>query len=554
MAEFKNLLKEQSSVKVVLNGGKHEIDDATIPFSIGFDNSVANRQPAHVLLLEIPHKQYQSQKNEDPNRELNLVHSHLAHFAKRKLYDLNKVDFIQFSSPGKHNLIFVLLDELDRSEKKKLLQKTNLRSEYDTWFWFDQIENLGGHVVGYSEELVEIPEQFFAIAPEKGIRKVWHQWVNRWYLTDPVDQCEFRKRAIPATTIQPIAWFVGFLVRFIAGAIMSAVMLVIGFSAFLIGIQSKGMFKSVLTTLWHFAVLYPKEEWNEIFSREFWFEDDKWEQKYKKYSIGTLEFYVPISIVGIAIQIGLWWGLFTSCRLMFMSHDIGSALGWMILSAILVMATMWHSILVIDTMSYKKIKQWREKTFYSRSSIDTGSVFGIVFLLCIPIALTFISTQLYYHIDAIGSGVTIATKETGGFVASRFRVLSIIVAVVSLIVFRKRIAQFISFVFKQLGRLITAFNSWYEESDLRKWVRKSYETKKPAFAMSTVGNTQSGIPKPTKQEIRTNYLKTAFDINRTPDKVDLKNIVAPTKIGLVVQKFKISFWSTKAKVCKPYAK
>ena len=56
MIEFQNLLHDNPLVRVVLNGGHTQLDDATVPFTLRFDNTISQQEPTHVMVISIPHR------------------------------------------------------------------------------------------------------------------------------------------------------------------------------------------------------------------------------------------------------------------------------------------------------------------------------------------------------------------------------------------------------------------------------------------------------------------------------------------------------------------
>lgn len=65
--------------------------------------------------------------------------------------------------------------------------------------------------LAHAETVIEVDEKLFAKKPPDWC---WH-WANRWFRNPPVDQCDFRKRAIFAFTLQPILWVIGWAFWFL---------------------------------------------------------------------------------------------------------------------------------------------------------------------------------------------------------------------------------------------------------------------------------------------------------------------------------------------------
>ncbi|MEJ0002140.1 MAG: hypothetical protein WDN09_03130 [bacterium] len=547
MIEFQKLLNEQSSVKVVLNGGSQELNDATIPFTIGMDDYTADRKPTHVLVIDISHSMYKN-LSVNPDLETDIALHRKVDLAEntgeRKIYELNKIDFIQFNRPGKHNLIFILFSRMDNDTKKAVLQKTSLRSTYEKDIDFSYIEvGYNSDQVGYCEALVEIPEHFFAIRPTSGLKRKWYGWVNRWFLTDPVDQCDFRKRAILALTIQPIAWFLGFFVRFVVSVPLGAVMTAWYFISPLVGQQSSRYFLTKLKALyWNFLFLYYKHctcNWKEVCSGTFWFGRA---QKYKRFVFGSKVLNVVISPAGIALQLFLWYRLvhyiisiekvtFATAKSSF--TPVLNLFATLSIFALIV----FHLVFVIITLPHLKSSRAKKlKELHVKFAWKNIMVFSSIVLTYFTIVQT-PWRKLFQEIRNLFSEISYRTVEL-----PRTTWMILVVPIVLILLymfrrsFRKPVAAFIDAV------------SWSADK------LASYMPVRKAALQGQHGDMVADVLVEKKKLTHSEWLKENMNIHNMPDKVDLKAVVAPTKKEQIIQKFKVSFWSAKSKVCRPYAK
>ncbi len=547
---FKSYL-EQSLVKVVLNGGHKELDDATIPFTLAMHEVIAEKQPTHVLVIDIPFDLYaKSSLNEDRNDPLRTVKRDMKYIGERKIYELSKIDFLQFHKPGKHNLIFVLFSDIDKEQKKAILQKRSLRVQYENDINIQDIEEgyLGQNMVGYCEELIEIPEQFFAIVPKSGFKKGWWKWINRWFDTDPIDECEFRKRAIVALTIQPVVWFIGFLLRLTYGTIISVFAVVIKYVLYLSGQQTIYIFKNIGAIYVKFIFSYPNIKTAKITSFGFW--EDAEQPTYKYYSIGKKEIKIPFSPFGLAIQIFLWSIYFGSIRYFWYSSfsakrnliDIGPLM-LLIYATLAAFFIIGHLSLVLTTLPYERAEEWvTEKFGERRSEVSRKQSYGVYFL-CAIIMTCFFVAQIPW--SKIGSAIIDMSFSLWSKLI--FAAIAILV-----IVFRKKFWKNLNIGISYLNRFIDRLN----KSLLGKWLTRIMPVRKIVVQHSYGGTVTSDVvqKKKPRKLTRTEWLKVNMNINQLPDKVDLQNIIAETKANQVIQRFKVSFWRAKSKVCKPYAK
>ncbi len=93
------------------------------------------------------------------------------------------------SSVGKMKNFFLTRSSSSSYENKVLDYDGDLRSS----FYSNNLER--------AELKINVSEQFFAPEPMDWEKK----WVNLWYETKPVNQCQFRRRRMVAYTVQPFA-------------------------------------------------------------------------------------------------------------------------------------------------------------------------------------------------------------------------------------------------------------------------------------------------------------------------------------------------------------
>jgi len=531
MTEFKKMLPEQSSVKVVLNGGHQELDDATIPFTIGFDESIAKKEPTHVLVIDLPDSSLTQAK------DLRW----LSDMGERKIYELNKIDFIQFHKAGRHHLIFILFHDLTREQKKDILQKKSLRKNYENNIYLNDLTTggVGPNSVWYCEELVEIPQEFFAPPPpEKGLKKAWHQWVNRWFLTKPVDECEFRKRAILASTLQPTAWILGFALRLISSAFLMTILPAIFIFLLLCGGQAKLIvWRNIASIAWQFLFLYPKLGWKDVWSSPRYFDEDKFFDM-KNFKIGKFEFMLPISVVGLFIQVASW-GYFGYCLVFFFQHWQSTDIGMLFRSISAASIGVWHLVVVVMTTcnNYEKVSDWVDKNFPGDGKQQLPKIRRVWFtVLSIPIAC-YLITQVYW--------ISFATI-IANFVASWKSVMLIALVVTVSLVFGVKI-------FKFLVKSAQRLNAWFDTTAVGKELIKRREEAEQAQRNRQPEYVKTEFTGTASKKTYASWLTDNMSLKSLPAKVDVNEVVAPTKTKQNILRFRVGFWRLKSKVCRPYS-
>ncbi len=515
MSEFKKILPEQSLVKVVLNGGHQELDEATIPFTIGFDRSIAEEEPTHVLVIDFP---ADSATEDSKWRYLNDT-------GERRIYELSTVNFIQFHKSGRHHLIFILFRDITREQKKNILQKKSLRAYYENSIYLADIHKKGyvaDNMVGYCEELVEIPQKFFAVPPKSGFKKGWHSWVNRWFLTIPIDECDFRRRVPSAITIQPIAWFLGFILRLFTALVLIPVLSVIVMIIFLSGLQAEtAVWKNIGNIGWNFLFLYPKRGWESIFDfKDKYFDVDCDYYDIKKYKLGNWEVKVPISPLGLVTQI-LAWGSFLYCFIIYFNnwHKPEVNIEIFVFSITTAALGVWHLYLVVRTMPYEKVENWVKKKSPGSDGEKNWKVWLMVWAVVGLSLLAFLITQIPWV----------------SVVFSIVKFMGIVIAILVILLFSKKIYRL--FVKKS-----HQFNVWFDKTTIGKELIKRNEEKAAMMMDQTV------------KKSYVQFLTENMSIHNLPAKVNVNNIVAPTKAKENILRFKVGFWRMKSKVCRPYAK
>ncbi len=542
--EFKKLLKEQlieglPIVRVVLNGGEKELHDATIPYAIGFNDAIAEAQPTHVLVIAMPYKNYEAYA--DNVDAMHQYDNKLIYGGERWLYELSAVNYLQFNKPGKYNLVFILMNNISNEEKKKLLQKSSYRNGYEYSIYLYMIGERNGTGIenAYCEELVEIPKEFFAIKPESGFKKYWWKWSNRWFpSSDPIDECDFRKRVAIAVTIQPVVWILGFLLRLLIMIVMSAIMIVISLGMFLSGMQTEGTFSTLANGYYKFALAYPRLSFSDAFTE--WFNAlDK--PVLKHYRIGKRKLEVFISPIGFLFQVFVW-GMVVSnmIRLVSMTRTSDYIIITLGVTAILTACGIWHFIWVLNTSPIASVKKWFTSSFYyiaynDEDTLNAQKVWRLIVKIVGCMLVIVIGFQTPWA--EILKRLTLPTIHTSSITPSisawEYALYATILVVLGCTAF-----------------WIKNILNWLYGTKLGSWIGQKMDKPMPSFEFKSKAKPAAL----SASQANINWLKQHMSISAIPKKITAETIVAPTKTKQLFLQFKVSFWSAKAKVCKPYAK
>ncbi|MFA5934073.1 MAG: hypothetical protein WC795_02525 [Candidatus Paceibacterota bacterium] len=527
--EVKNILIGASSLKVVLNGGKLVLDDATVPFQIAFDQSVAKKNPTHILVIDVTDTGFY----DDGSRR-----STTCNF-ERSVFKLEPTNYLQFHKPGVHHLIFMLVSGgMNKSRQQEFLGKRGY--SYKNTMIYDEIENNDAvpDQIAFVEVIVEVPKEFFAKVAETKLGKAFYAWNNRWFNLQPIDQCQYRKRMFVSLTIQPFVWLFMCLVRLIVGIIILSAMFVFKFVLLMLGIQFVRLFGNAKLLLIDFALLYPKEKWTSIFESDNWKSDIlDYEQtakdssgpmdayEYKVLSIFGFKVYTPITIGGFLVYAVLL--IFYSGCIYLNLSQLAVREGFVNLLGSLVSSFAFGALFAFTALpTIKRKKEYRNnwdkerisgsakifKAFWqiSLSMVSVALILYLVFqvnwMAVLQILATFVSVMIIFGLMSAASI----------FMLTRYKLWRPIGKVVWMI-----LSPIVWLIAKPTGMLV---NLLFKETN-----------EKP-------------ISKLNPREV---WLEKSFDLKALPQKVDVFKAPPPsTKI----HKFRISFWSLKAKVCKPFPK
>lgn len=188
----------KSGIAITLNGGKKEMDSATIPVEWWLSEEVINKGPKYIVFFE------QNKSEKDDEWESSMRGRRYA----CKVTDAIK--YIQLFSPGYHRLMAVVIcgenDEIAYRIAGNYLNRNGMYNVANYIFplrW-SEIEN-GEHPIDTTAATIEefeVPEELFAKKPETKLSKIVWWWTNFCHKSTPRDQCQYRRRKIWAFTVQ----------------------------------------------------------------------------------------------------------------------------------------------------------------------------------------------------------------------------------------------------------------------------------------------------------------------------------------------------------------
>lgn len=375
MAQTKKPVKKTiPGIRLVLNGGKPEMDSATIPIQWFFTKAVTARKPTYIVFFV----QNERQTKDDTNGT----------WGRRYMYRVEQsVAFLQLFSSGYHRVAAIALAGPNAKKAAQSLVKRKRYNHYNQSIMIGEIEDATyikeqqKHFAYYSDAFIAavtdeftIPGGLFAPPPPAWKKK----WVNRFFEHDAEDECQFRKRAWGfAYHLQIFLFLIWHIIRAIVGMVYCFYVLIASFLSWFFGFQTKNIWW-MLKQAWKLESLYDVykcdsyEDLSVLRCRTY-------KKKYPKRTDGSYGFgqvdmkFTPIGIVGwifmglSIIIIGYALGLIIYRSLDDLStilRGLGLAVGMIFL-----MYLVRKIIITIYTTNYMKqrkaqaeeIKMWREK-------------------------------------------------------------------------------------------------------------------------------------------------------------------------------------------------
>lgn len=515
------ILKEgTSSMKVVVDGGNTILSDSTVPFCIGFDKSISDNNPTKILVIDVTGNQFQT---------INYLKDIGKDFiSERTFFDLEPINYLQLKRPGIHHLIFVLFNYCSKDYRREFLQTTRSGS-YKCGVDYINIEsNEFCHQLCYTEVVVSVPDEYFAPEPKTKFQTMIFKWVNSWYKSEPIDECEYRKRKFWAFTTKPILWFFGFIPRIICSIVMTIVMFIVRIVCLVFGFQPVSFFPNLKMVFVDFLFKYPISDYEEVFSfSSRWFNNSYFDKKklcfydYKTIWLGRKKVHTPVTLFGLIYYSALFFS-YTACLIGFFSLNVSlpasifllffQAVVSLIISISMVGVTLptlinsqkWE-LKWDNTNNKKEVEKFQKKIakiiFFSMSGVATACFI-----------YTKVNWKYFREINFFDFSLSFFS-----FIGGILLVIFVIITIVGVCVLIKNIIDFFRFTPNE----IKTFTSKIVVQRKNKKIRE-----------------------------KKSWLENSFDMSKIPEKVDFK-VVPPYSSYL--HSLKITFWRTKAKVCRPFA-
>ncbi|MFA5163119.1 MAG: hypothetical protein WC441_01165 [Patescibacteria group bacterium] len=441
---------EPPAINLVLNGGKDELQGATIPIQWFFSKELAEYSPTHLILVDKTRDQFSSQ-----------------HKGRRYLVRVDQAaTFLQLHRSGQHRLSVLAFNDYDQAVSHLLKDSQGYREAID-----DQlIEVKDAHLGALAGTTVEftIPAEFFAKEPSSLLGKFFF-WYLKWPSRKANDECSIKRAAILALPKLPffIAWW---LLKFIGFMIFLAYMLIAPPIALFIGYQP-----IYLSDWWariKDAILYADIDIDICAGERYQLYHDYHQTGYYQES-GKL-WFSPLDITLFLILTALLSFLTTK---MFISGLY--MIGFMSGSALLG--------ILINSICTRLLEDWKKRNNW-------------VIIVVIHLAIAWILSLIF----VINNGMYVGqNRPSHDLIATALIILSVFAAIL-----------------------------------IKMSIKKKVPEKKPEEDQPDPGLTYQ------------NYLMLHF--TQPKSQVDLKQLPETFHSNQRVRNFRISFWTLKAKVCRPY--
>lgn len=269
--------KPKPRVEIVLNGGKNELDSATVPIRWWFSKEAIEREPECLIFYEQNTKEIEGDNYYSGTRGRRYI---------CKVSD--GVKFLQILSPGHHRLMVVAVGGKDAERAIKRCMNKDGKYSFQNSMDFEKAESNRDFL--QSSEFIastvlefEVPAELFAKKPETRFSKAVWNWAHFFAKDMPVDECHYRKQLIFSFTIQPFLVLFMYLAGAIAGSLYASYVLLASLAVLFIGYRPRPIFS---------------EMWSALFLRR----EKKWEVRRYKYDAYWM---IPDHLKGMSIY-RLW--------------------------------------------------------------------------------------------------------------------------------------------------------------------------------------------------------------------------------------------------------
>lgn len=300
---FKNdIFFLKPEIKLVLNGGKEELDSATIPIQWGFNKDAIKRAPQHLLFVVLSYDDIRKQGSYQNE-----------YYGDRQACSVKDgFKFIQVHKPGKHLLLVMAIGNKIYSEDgqewiKSNLAKTLSKEHYDLSITTNKnsLDYLlkKNRIVCYKIVEFIVPEELFAKKPETKVTKTIWNYVNMYHSNPPLNECDYRRRAILAFTLKIPVVLLHLTLLLLIRTAHSILVLALSFIIFFFGFRPKPILKESWKAFK--GDKYPELEiirrnWGISYKYRVWAYKDDFTKIYMP--VTPIEIALPVGIIYLCIQ------------------------------------------------------------------------------------------------------------------------------------------------------------------------------------------------------------------------------------------------------------
>ena len=309
MSEQTKQVDTKIGISVVLNGGKKEMNSATIPIEWWFSKEIIEKDPKYIVFFE---------QDEDGKKNKYNSNEHGRRYACEVL---DAFKYLQLFSPGYHRIMVIVVtgetDEKALGVVKQLLKRKDLY-RYDVSLDWKKAEHNNppsddAGLIASTVEEFEVPQGLFAHRPETKLGKAIWKWANLWFNYDPRDECDYRKRRIMAFTLQPPLMAFWYFIKYaIGGSIYSLYVFLASIVILFVGYRPR----PILNEMWK---AFTFKRYAELDVRRYCYDDlPCGESLYRLWSIKKIrceggfkevEKYMPITPWQVTLIVGAIMGI-----------------------------------------------------------------------------------------------------------------------------------------------------------------------------------------------------------------------------------------------------
>ncbi len=513
--EEQQKITKKSPLSLVLNGGKDEIDSATVPVKWIFEQEFfKSHRPTHLLFVEQTAKELNSHDSANNGRRYIVAVD-------------NIIEFVEMFSSGKHRLTVFAFRKMDEAEatEKYLKRYLALEGKHYARPIYDQKTNEGRHLDSYcsastSVEFI-IPKELFAQKPKSFAGKAFWKYLNWPLRNEPIDQCKTRLKVmigVPKLLVY-LPWQIVKLAFFTLYTVyMMVAPTVVWFFGYcpqkpsLIWGTVKAVWKNVNATTMN---VLQNVNWGDQKYRYWYWTHDSYEKR------GVERLFSPFEI---ALSVVCLVGLFSYTGQMF--SEMKQVIGFFVLSV---------PVTILSLIFSRRTRGGKKENFFMLLSVSVIIIFAVL-----SVVAAFNSWPGKSDLFPV---LLIFTFFYAGIFGCTIIVLAITVAI-------KAIAGLFTVIVEKIRSIVESESARAKREAKRRTALEKKRAKEMEKAKKDAIKREKSTEKARVEALkREEYLKTML---KPVEKVILRDLPAPQTFRDGVKRFRVGFWALKAKVCKPY--